>query len=546
MTTMNTKLTHKQSKAILARTTIKHAQAQIYSYPTPMTQKSKAENSSLDVYAAIDLGSNSFRLQLARLAGGQFYELDSIKEPVRLGTGVTISKKLDPDAEERALACLKKFAERIRGLPDDSVRAVGTNALRVAKNSAAFVKKAEAALGRSIEVIAGREEARLIYLGVMATTPSLNKRRLVIDIGGGSTEFIIGDTMKPLMAESLYMGCVSYTEQFFASGSITAQSMRQAELAASAEVVSIARDIKATKWDEAIGSSGTARTIADILQKNGWGDGTITRSGVKQLRAALIAAGHINKIDLPGLPADRQPIIVGGFAIMSAALQELNIESMQLSDGALRHGVLYDLAGRVSHHDMRDVTAAHFAERNHIDRQQAIQVHKIATYLLSQLTHDLDEDDLEDSLQLLGWAAQLHEVGLSIAYSGYHKHGAYIIQNADLPGFSKTEQYRLAVLILAHRGALDNLSAMTLSETEWAMVFALRIAVLLCRSRIQQILPGMTCQQDKQAFHLFVDGTWLEQNPLTETMLEREVAQWSSVGRKLIIKHQSASIGIGD
>ncbi len=543
---MNTKLTHKQSKANLAHTTTKRAQARIYSHPTLMTQKNKAENSSLDVYAAIDLGSNSFRLQLARLAGGQFYELDSIKEPVRLGTGVSNSKKLDPDAEERALACLKKFAERIRGLPDDSVRAVGTNALRVAKNSAAFVKKAEAVLGHPIEVIAGREEARLIYLGVMATTPSMNKRRLVIDIGGGSTEFIIGENLKPLRAESLFMGCVSYTEQFFGNGAITSQAMRQAELAASAETIAIARDIKALKWDEVIGSSGTARTIADILQKNGWGDGSITRSGVKQLRSALLAAGDINKINLNGLPADRQTIIVGGFAIMSAALQELNIESMQLSDGALRHGVLYDLAGRVSHHDMRDDTAAHFAERNHIDRQQAIQVQKIATDLFSQLASELDEDELEDALQLVGWAAQLHEVGLTIAYSGYHKHGAYIIQNADLPGFSKTQQYRLAVLVLAHRGALDNLAAMTLSETEWAMVFALRMAVILCRSRAPQVLPSMTCQQDKQTFQLYVDGRWLEQNPLTETMLAKEVTQWSSVGRKLVVKQPVAIVGIGD
>jgi exopolyphosphatase / guanosine-5'-triphosphate,3'-diphosphate pyrophosphatase len=543
---MNTKLTHKQSKTILARTTIKRAQARIYSYPTSMTQKVKIENSSLDVYAAIDLGSNSFRLQLARLASGQFYELDSIKEPVRLGTGVTSSKKLDPDAEERALACLKKFAERIRGLPDDSVRAVGTNALRVAKNSAAFVKKAEAALGRTIEVIAGREEARLIYLGVMATTPSMNKRRLVIDIGGGSTEFIVGEGLKPLRAESLYMGCVSYTEQFFGNGAITSSAMRQAELAASTEIIGISRDIKALKWDEAVGSSGTARTIADMLQKNGWGDGSITRSGVKQLRSALIAAGQINKINLAGLPTDRQPIIPGGFAIMSATMQELNIESIHLSDGALRHGVLYDLAGRVSHHDMRDDTAAHFAERSHVDRPQAIQVQKMATDLFAQIAKDMDADDLDAALQLLRWAAQLHEVGLSIAYSGYHKHGAYIIQNADLPGFSKTEQYRLAVLVLAHRGALDNLSAMTLNETEWAMVFALRIAVILCRSRAQQIFPAMTCQQDKQTFHLYVDGLWLEQNPLTENMLEREVAQWSSVGRKLVIKHQSATIGIGD
>jgi exopolyphosphatase/guanosine-5'-triphosphate,3'-diphosphate pyrophosphatase len=380
----------------------------------------------------------------------------------------------------------------------------------------------------------------------MATTPSMNKRRLVIDIGGGSTEFIVGESLKPLRAESLYMGCVSYTEQFFGNGAITPSAMRQAELAASSEIISIARDIKALKWDEAVGSSGTARTIADMLQKNSWGDGTITRNGVKQLRAALIAAGQINKINLPGLPIDRQPIIAGGFAIMSAALQELNIESLQLSEGALRHGVLYDLAGRVSHHDMRDDTAAHFAERNHIDRQQAIQVQKIATDLFSQLAREIDEDELEDALQLLGWAAQLHEVGLSIAYSGYHKHGAYIIQNADLPGFSKTEQYRLAVLVLAHRGALDNLSGMALSETEWAMVFALRIAVLLCRSRIQQILPTITCEQDKQTFHLSLDGLWLEQNPLTETMLAREVAQWSSMGRKLIIKHQSAGVGMGD
>jgi exopolyphosphatase / guanosine-5'-triphosphate,3'-diphosphate pyrophosphatase len=543
---MNTKLTHKHDKAILARMMIKSAGTLAYGLPITMTQKIKSEKSSLDIYAAIDLGSNSFRLQLARLAGGQFYELDSIKEPVRLGAGVTSSKKLDPEAEERALSCLKKFAERIRGLPDDSVRAVGTNALRVAKNSAAFVKKAEAALGHPIEVIAGREEARLIYLGVMATTPSMNKRRLVVDIGGGSTEFIIGEGQKPMKAESLYMGCVSYTEQFFGNGAITSQALRKAELAASAELITIARDLKTMKWDEAIGSSGTARTIADMLQKNGWGDGTITRSGVKQLRSAVLSIGQISKLNLPGLPTDRQPVIMGGLAIMSAALQELNIETMQLSDGALRHGVLYDLAGRISHHDMRDDTVAHFAERNHIDLQQANQVQRISADLFLQLAHELDEDDVEDALQLMRWAAHLHEVGLSIAYSGYHKHGAYIIQNADLPGFSKTEQYRLAVLILAHRGALDNLSGMTLSEAEWAMVFSLRIAVLVCRSRMQQVLPPLSCLRDKQTFYLSLDGRWLEQNPLTETMLEREVAQWPSVGLKLAIKHRAVGIGLVD
>ncbi|MGB9150992.1 MAG: exopolyphosphatase [Burkholderiales bacterium] len=509
-----------------------------------ITRKPNPQASSLDVYAAIDLGSNSFRLQLARLINGQFYELDSIREPVRLGTGVTSSKRLQPEAEERALACLKKFAERIRGLPDDSVRAVGTNALRVAKNSAAFVKKAEAALGRPIEVIAGREEARLIYLGVMATTPSMSKRRLVIDIGGGSTEFIVGDNMKPLMTESLYMGCVSYTEQFFGNGAITSQAMRQAELAASAEIISIVRDIKASKWVEAVGSSGTARTIADILQKNGWGDGTITRAGMKQCRAAMLSAGQINKLALSGLPADRQPVIAGGFAIMSAALQELNIETMQLSDGALRHGVLYDLAGRVSHHDMRDDTVANYAERSHIDRAQAIQVQKISSDLFTQLAQDLDDDELEDALQTLAWAAQLHEIGLSIAYSGYHKHGAYIIQNADLPGFSKTEQYRLAVLVLSHRGALDNLANMSLSDTEWAMVFSLRIAVLLCRSRLQAPLPTMICSREKQTFYLNVDAAWLEQNPLTETMLEREVSQWPDVGMKLVIKNKPLAAGL--
>jgi len=304
---------------------------------------------------AVDLGSNSFHLAIGRVVGEQVYPLDSLKETVRLGAGITLQKQLDEEVQERALAALRRFSERLAGMPKGSVRVVGTNALRVAKNSRQFVRKAEAALGFPIEVISGHEEARLIYLGVAHSLPMAEHNRLVVDIGGGSTEFIIGQKMKPRTVESLYMGCVSHTARYFPGGRIDKKGMKNAELAARELVETIAERFEALGWSEAVGSSGTARSLAEVLAKSGVSDNGITASGLEWLREELLAAGDFRKLSLEGLREDRIPVIAGGTAIMSAVFAELGLEEMKVAEGALRDGVLWDLLGRVHHRDIREV-----------------------------------------------------------------------------------------------------------------------------------------------------------------------------------------------
>jgi exopolyphosphatase/guanosine-5'-triphosphate,3'-diphosphate pyrophosphatase len=319
-----------------------------------------------ETVAAVDMGSNSFRLQVGRVVDDQIYTLDSLKEPVRLASGLNAEKRLDAQSQERALGALRLFGERLRGLDQRAVRAVATNALRVAKNSAEFLPLAEEALGFPIEIIAGREEARLIYLGASHSLPSAAHKRLVIDIGGGSTEFIIGKRHEPQLMESLYMGCVSYTLRFFPDRKIDRKRLREAQVAAAKEIELIARDYQRLGWKEAVGSSGSARAIADVLELNNLnpkGEAGITRIGLERLCELLIKAGSAEALDLPGVKGDRLPVLPGGIAIMSAIFEELGIERMTYSEGALRLGVLYDLLGRFHHLDMRDSTVAQFRRR---------------------------------------------------------------------------------------------------------------------------------------------------------------------------------------
>ncbi|MDH5343142.1 MAG: exopolyphosphatase, partial [Betaproteobacteria bacterium] len=390
---------------------------------------------------AVDLGSNSFHCQIARVAGDQFFPLDSLREPVRLGAGLGKDKKLDDESQERALACLARFGERLRGLDRHAVRAIGTNTLRVAKNAKPFLKRARAALGFPIEVVAGREEARLIYLGVAHSLPVTREKRLVVDIGGGSTECIIGKGYKPLRLESLFMGCVSYSLRYFRDGRITKSAFKQAGLAARAELLPIVGNYTRGNWQHAVGSSGTIRAIAEILQLSGYTDGSITLEGVERLRTQLIKSGDIARVELPGLRPDRQPVLAGGLAILHAVLDEMKIDMLVPATGAMRQGILYDMLGRFQHQDMRDVTVAQFMRRYHVDAQQARRVAACAAALYEKLAGNTADDDV---LQCLGWAARLHEIGIPVAYSGYHKHSAYILSNADMPGFSREEQERLA------------------------------------------------------------------------------------------------------
>jgi exopolyphosphatase/guanosine-5'-triphosphate,3'-diphosphate pyrophosphatase len=486
------------------------------------------------VIAAVDLGSNSFRLQVARVLDDQIYPLDSLREPVRLAAGITSDKRLDDASQQRALQALERFGERLRGMPPEAVRAVGTNALRVAKNAKEFLAKARQALGFPIEVVAGKEEARLIYLGVSHSLPVNGHKRLVIDIGGGSTECIIGAGYRPQKLESLYMGCVSYSLRYFPGGKLAKSSFKQAETAARLEFQTIRREFSAGHWKEAVGSSGTARALGDLLAGSGWSEGAITAAGLERLRAAMLKAGDLDRLALPGLRPDRVPVLPGGFAIMAAAFSELNIGHMTLATGAMRQGVLYDMLGRFHAHDMRDTTVTQFAKRYHVDVRQARRVEALALALLRQFSGDLHADP-DYPLHLLSWAARLHEIGLSVAHSGYHKHSAYIVANADMPGFSRMEQAHLALLVLAHRGTLEKMRGQSTDVLDMAMVMALRLAVLFYRSHTDVRLPAAEAHFDGTRFTLALEASWVTANPLTAAALKDEMREWRRLGVALDI-----------
>ena len=476
---------------------------------------------------AVDLGSNSFHLAIGRVDGEQIYPLDSLKETVRLGAGLTGDKQLDEGVQERALTALKRFGERLAGMPRGAVRAVGTNALRVAKNSAQFVRKAQGALGFPIEVISGREEARLIYLGVVHSLPKADHNRLVVDIGGGSTEIIIGHKLRPKTVESLYMGCVSYTARFFPGGRIDKKSMKQAEVAAREQVQAIAARFEKVGWREAVASSGTARSLAEILQKNRLAERGINADGLEWLREKLIDAGDLKKVAIEGLREDRVPVIAGGTAIMLGVFDELDLDEMTVADGALRDGVLWDLLGRVHHRDIRDVTVDQFAHRYHVDLAQAQRVGETTQRLLRDVAPDVGEAPS----RYLAWAAKLHEIGMSIAQGAYHKHSAYILANADMPGFSRPEQAYLASLVLAQRGKLSKVRAAFEDDADLAaLAFCLRLAVIVHRGRRTLKLPKLEAAPKAKGFRLAIDAKWLADQTLVAHALDTEREQWESVG----------------
>lgn len=489
-----------------------------------------------ETVAAVDLGSNSFRLQVGRVVDNQIYTLDSMKEPVRLASGLTADKRLDEAAQIRALAALRRFGERLRGLDAGAVRVVATNTLRVAKNADEFLPLAEEALGFPIEIIAGREEARLIYIGASHSLPMVAHKRLVIDIGGGSTEFIIGKRHEPQLMESLYMGCVSYTLRYFPDRKIDRKRLREAQIAAAKEIELIAHDYQRMGWKEAVGSSGSARAIADVLELNNLnpnGESGITREGLEKLCNLLIKAGSAEALDLPGVKSDRLPVLPGGVAIMSAIFEEMGIERMTYADGALRLGVLYDLLGRFHDLDMRDSTVAQFRRRYQVEADQAERVEATALSALTQLADGAPETG---DLQFLSWATLLHEIGISVAHNAYHKHGAYILTYADMPGFSKKDQARLAMLVLGHRGKLDKLGALPVTDSAWLLVFCLRLAVLLHRTRDDRLLPAWRVKLSGTGFLLELPPEWLAENPWTAAALVEEATVWRQIGREYQVK----------
>lgn len=493
-----------------------------------------------ELIAAIDLGSNSFRLQVGKIVNDQIYQLDGLKEPVRLAAGLNAQKMLDEAACKRALAALERFNERLRGFPPEAVRAVATNTLRVAKNAQEFLVEAERVLGVPIEIVAGREEARLIYVGVAHTLPDPHQQQLVIDIGGGSTEFIIGKSFEPLLLDSLYMGCVSFSLNYFPDGRIDRDTLREAEYAARNEIQTIARIYRRTGWDVAVGSSGSAKALADVLEQNGWSAGGITPDGLDKLRTALLRAGRIERVELAGLKEDRLAVLLGGFSIMSGIFHEFGIEHMVFSEGALRQGVLYDLLGRYHHHDLRDATVDAFLERYHIGDRQAEAVANTACHLLACVAPETVASDHPDR-RFLRWSALLHEVGISVAHSSYHKHSAYILGNADMPGFSRMDQARLARVVLAHRGKLARIAALDDDSPDWMLVVCLRLACILHRARDTRKLPPITLERTERGFAVRIEDEWLQSRPMTAAALEEEQRQWLSVGRGLSILREEES-----
>lgn len=475
--------------------------------------------------AAVDLGSHSFHLLVARPRTGELVVLDRLREQVQLAAGLTRAKRLSREAQQRALECLRRFGQRLHHMPPDAVRAVGTNTLRIARNAREFLKEAEEVLGHPIATISGREEARLIYLGVAHSLANPASRRLVLDIGGGSTEVIIGEEFEPRQMESLYLGCITMSRKYFEDGIIDPDSWRQAELAALQEFEPLQRKFRRLGWDQAVGASGTVRSVGTVIHEEGWSRNSITLKGLKRLREAILKAGHFDKIRLAGLSPERRAVFPGGVVLLHAAFEALGIESMEPADGALREGLLYDLLGRIGMEDVRSRSVASLAERFHADAKQFRRVRDAAHRCLKQVAEAWSLTS-ETAARMLAWAAQLHEIGLDIAHQQYHKHGEYVVANSDLFGFTLQEQQVLATLVRAHRRKLPltlirDLPPQWVRPTERLAVL-LRLAVILNRSRNPSPLPEITVEAGKKSLKVTFPYGWLEEHPLTRTDLEQE------------------------
>jgi exopolyphosphatase/guanosine-5'-triphosphate,3'-diphosphate pyrophosphatase len=479
-----------------------------------------------ETLAVVDLGSNSFRLEVGRVEGDQIFRLDTWRDTIRFGAGMDEKGNLTLAARKAALACLARFRERLSGLHPSAVRAVATNTFRVARNASTFLPQAEAALGFRIDIIGGHEEARLIYLGVAHVLPAADEPRLVIDIGGGSTEFIIGRGMTPQRLESLKLGCVSATQRFFPAGELRAEAFRAAETDARAHIEAIAGEFGPQHWKDAYASSGTALALAAILEENGLSDGGITPEGLARLRKRMIGAGRISRLQLSGIKPERAPVLAGGFAIMAAAMSELNVERISPVGGALRLGVLYDLLGRTVKRDSRAVTVESLSERYHVDKPHAQRVAAMAKALYLAASPAASAEDA----QRVEWAALLHEIGISVSHIGFHRHSAYILENADMPGFSAQDQRHLAALVMGCRGGLSKMDALLADRDLAAQMLALRLAVLFHHARRAIEVPRIVLRVGKQ-IEFRVSKRWLKAHPLTERLIEVERAEWKDLGR---------------
>ncbi len=489
--------------------------------------------------AAIDMGSNSFRVEIARLMRGRYERIDYIKETVRLGAGLDADGRLGEEAAERGLATLRRFAARLQGFAPAQVRAVATQTLREARNRDAFLLRAQAALGHTIEVISGREEARLIYAGVAHLQPS-ERARLVIDIGGRSTEMILGRGNEAQKAESFAVGSVSLSMKHFPDGELTAAAFRAAQVAAGAELEEALQPFAPANWEEALGSSGTAGAVSQLLVAMGHGDGIVTPDRLRALIERCIAAGHIDRLELPGLKGDRKPVIAGGLALLYTCCAQFGIERLMPAKGALRQGVIVELherlaaqrradgrgQGTAAQGDKRDATVRDIQRRFGADAAQAARVRSVALALYRELA----PDDAEGAREL-GWAADLQEIGLAISHHDHHRHTAYLVGHLDAPAFSQTEQRQLAAIVLGQRGGLRKLEAAFADKRLARQVLALRIAVIKChaRGRIDPRALRLRADGKERALVVF-SANWAATHPRTLYLLEQEVEAWSKSG----------------
>lgn len=500
----------------------------------------KIMKSNGDRLAAVDLGSNSFRLEIGTIEHGEFRRTEYIKETVRQGGGLDEDRNLTLQAMQAGWDCLARFGERLSGFAATEVRAVATQTLREARNRDEFLLRANAVLGFPIDVVSGREEARLIYQGVSHMLPRSDERRLVVDIGGRSTELILGHGMTPRVLESYRLGSIAWSKRFFPDGLFTAKAFEIAEVAAMAVMDEAFDAYHPDHWDVAYGSAGTVGAIGDVLSAAGWPSGRVTQEGLNWLLEQLVAAQNVEKLRLAGMREDRKAIIGGGVSVMRAVFKLLNIRSMDTATGGLRHGLICDLMGTtINTGDLRVHTVRRLASKFNADATHGERVGKVATQLFSQLVpapeaHGaLPRDRL---LRKLTWAAQVHEIGFHISHSDYHKHGAYILDNADVVGFSLSEMHRLSQLVLGHRGKLRKLDMALDDEDMVTQLLALRLAVILCHARRDPDLAGMTLQRSAgstQQFELRCRDGWAKRFPQSAHLLREEVIAWQKTAWSL-------------
>ncbi|HPF72231.1 MAG TPA: exopolyphosphatase [Xanthomonadaceae bacterium] len=491
-----------------------------------------------ELLAAIDIGSNSFHMVVARHSRGQLRVVDRIREPVRMAAGLDARGGLSAEARQRASDCLARFGQRIASLPPERVRAIATNTVRKLRNPQAFLVPAETALGHSIEVVSGREEARLIYLGVAQGHPPGNRKRLVIDIGGGSTEFIIGQGYEPLKRESLQVGCVETTRRFFADGRITRERWEQALTEIGAEFQQFAQSYAEIGWEQALGSSGTIKAIAQIAAGRKGSSAPITREILDRIVQRLVDIGRVDKIKMPGLVSERQPVIAGGVLVLDAAFRALGLQRIEAARTAMREGVLYDMLGRARHTDPRDSSVDALADRYGADRAQGRRVEATALQLFDQVD-DAWKLGSEDR-QRLGWASRLLEIGLSIAHSQHHQHGAYLVEYSDIAGFSRQEQIYLSVLVRCQRRSLP-LSLLEaqperIRASQQRLIALLRIAALLHRSHDASPLPPVVASVADHRLRLAFAQGYLAAHPLTLHDLETEADYLAAIGLRLEVE----------